>query len=94
LPAGTIFGKCAFLGPLKDNGGLTMTHAVLGHSPALNAGNNTFGAGFDQRGKLSVTGDKNYPRVLGPPGVAPRADIGAYEVNGADKIYDADFDSC
>ena len=94
LPAGTIFGKCAFLGPLQDNGGLTLTHALLGHSPALNAGNNTFGAGFDQRGKLSVTGDKNYPRVLGPPGVTPRADIGAYEVNGADKIYDADFDSC
>lgn len=94
VPVDTIVGKCAFLGNLKDNGGLTLTQAVQGHSPALNAGNNTFGAGFDQRGKKSVNGDANYPRVLGAPGVAPRADIGAYEVNGADEIYDSDFDSC
>jgi hypothetical protein len=94
LPADTIVGKCAFLGPLRDNGGLTYTQAPLGNSPALNKGNNTFGANFDQRGQASVNADKNYPRVLGPPSVTPRADIGAYEVNGADKIYDADFDSC
>jgi hypothetical protein len=95
LPNDTIVGKCAFLGPLQDNGGLTLTQTPLGHSPAIDKGNNMFGAGFDQRGKLSVNNDKNYPRVLAPPGAAsPRADIGAYEVDGADKIYDADFDSC
>lgn len=94
VPSDTITGKCAFLGSLQDNGGLTMTQAVLGHSPAINAGNNSFGASFDQRGQISVNGDGNYPRVSGSPPGTPRADIGAYEVNGADEIYDADFDSC
>jgi hypothetical protein len=95
LPQDTIVGRCAFLGSLKDNGGLTLTHKPLGHSPAIDAGNNTFGVNFDQRGELPVNGEANYPRVLGPPGTSnPRADIGAYEVNRADEIYDADFDSC
>lgn len=95
LPADTIVGKCAFLGPLRNNGGGTLTQAPLGHSPALDAGNNTFGANFDQRGASSMNHDKNYPRAIGLPGVTtPRADIGAHEVNRIDKIYDATFDSC
>jgi len=30
------------LGPLQDNGGLTFTHALLPHSPAINAGDPNF----------------------------------------------------
>lgn len=57
------------LASLADNGGLTQTHALLGGSPALNAGNNAAGLNFDQRG---------YTRKYGSA-----ADIGAYElVNG------------
>lgn len=95
LPGDTIVGKCAFLGPLAQNGGLTETHKLLGHSPAIDAGNNTFGANYDQRGSQATNGEQNYPRVSGPPGaVTPRADIGAYEVNRADEIFDAIFENC
>jgi hypothetical protein len=95
LPPDTIFGQCPFLGPLASNGGLTKTHKLLSRSPAIDAGNNTFGATSDQRGVISVNGEQNYPRALGPPGAGtPRADIGAYEVNGADEVFDARFESC
>lgn len=88
LPPDTIVGACPLLGPLRDNGGSTRTHALGGHSPALDAGNNTFGANFDQRGNP-------HPRASGPPGtLTPVADIGAYEVDGADFIFSSDFEGC
>lgn len=64
---GDLFGPHidALLGPLQDNGGPTMTHALLPGSPALDAGNSQSFAAVDQRG---------FPR---PFGSAP--DIGAYE---------------
>ncbi|HEY0550091.1 MAG TPA: choice-of-anchor Q domain-containing protein [Verrucomicrobiae bacterium] len=52
------------LGPLADNGGPTLTHALLPGSPALEAGDDTL-AGTDQRGR---------PRRSGA-----HVDIGAYE---------------
>jgi CSLREA domain-containing protein len=56
------------LGSLQDNGGPTLTHALLSNSPALNAGNPAFtSADFDQRGP-------GFPRVQ-----SGRLDIGAYE---------------
>ena len=58
------------LGPLADNGGPTLTHALLPGSPAINAGDP--GAAslpeFDQRGP-------GFPRVA-----AGRIDIGAFEL--------------
>ena len=58
------------LGPLRDNGGPTFTHALLPGSPAINAGNPNFTPppSFDQRGP-------GYPRV-----VNGRIDIGSFEV--------------
>ena len=56
----------ARLGPLQNNGGPTLTHALLPGSPALDAGDPTL-TGTDQRG------------VSRPQG--PRADIGAFELN-------------
>src|SRR5262249_5210956 len=54
------------LAPLADNGGPTLTHALLGGSPAINAGNNAQASGdSDQRG---------VPRRAGA-----RVDIGAVE---------------
>ncbi|MGA2240993.1 MAG: choice-of-anchor Q domain-containing protein [Verrucomicrobiota bacterium] len=70
-------GTCAFtnvgslnntnplLGPLADNGGPTLTMALLPGSPAINAGDTAAAPPTDQRG---------FPR---PSGLA--ADIGAYE---------------
>jgi len=56
------------LGPLQNNGGPTPTMAVLGGSPAINAGNNAYAPGpYDQRGP-------GYARIVGGT-----IDIGAYE---------------
>jgi predicted outer membrane repeat protein len=70
------------LAPLADNGGPTMTHALLPDSPAFNAGdpNVTVGSNgvpeFDQRGD-------GYSRIR-----YGRMDIGAYE----SQVIHADFD--
>jgi hypothetical protein len=52
------------IGPLADNGGLTMTHALLTGSPAIDTGIAVPGITTDQRGVARVG----------------RPDIGAYEV--------------
>ena len=54
------------LGALANNGGPTLTHALLAGSPAINKGN-SFGVTTDQRS------------VARPQGAAP--DIGAFEVD-------------
>jgi hypothetical protein len=64
IPADTIT-DCPRLGPLADNGGGVLTHALLHTSPAIDAGNNAASLTFDERGS---------PRVFGA-----KADIGAYE---------------
>ena len=69
------------LGPLQDNGGPTLTHALLPGSPAVDAGGICFDAlgaplGIDQRG---------VPR---PQGAA--CDLGAFELE--DLIFADDFD--
>ena len=57
------------LGPLQDNGGPTLTHALLPGSPAINAGDPNFAPGpYDQRGP-------GFDRVRGG-----RIDIGSFEV--------------
>ena len=53
------------LGPLQNNGGPTLTHALLAGSPAIDTGDDTAAPHTDQRG------------VLRPQGLA--SDIGAYE---------------
>jgi hypothetical protein len=57
------------LGPLQDNGGPTLTHALPAKSPAINTGDPNFipPPDFDQRGL-------GFPRVVGG-----RIDIGAFE---------------
>jgi len=58
------------LGPLTDNGGPTLTHAIDPASPAVDAADNNFCLQTDQRGK---------PRVDGDFDGATECDIGAYE---------------
>jgi hypothetical protein len=53
------------LGPLANNGGPTLTHAVLSGSPAYRAGGTAYATATDQRG---------LPRVVGG-----FIDVGAYE---------------
>ena len=82
LPGDTIFGFCPFLGPLRDNGGPTQTHQVFSNSIAIDTGSNSNGEPFDQRGL-------GYIRMSN--GIA---DIGAYEVDQADIVFNTGFESC
>ena len=61
------YGVDPLLAPLAENGGPTLTHALLAGSPAINHGSNPTPQSFDQRGL-------GFVRAVG------RADIGAFEV--------------
>ncbi len=63
LQLSDLQGVDPLLGPLRDNGGSTFTHALLWGSPAIDAGDNAFCPTTDQRGS---------PRFA-------VCDIGAYE---------------
>lgn len=67
------------LAPLANNGGPTMTHALMAGSPALDAGIDSSSLGFDQRGR-------GFPRTSGKG-----TDIGAYEER-VDLIFSDGFD--
>ncbi|QBB71954.1 hypothetical protein ELE36_17180 [Pseudolysobacter antarcticus] len=68
------------LAQLANNGGPTLTHALLPGSPAIDQGDNFYSYKYDQR---SI----GFPRVLG---VA--ADIGAFEGVQVDPIFANGFD--
>jgi hypothetical protein len=68
---GDIVGASPNLGPFANNGGPTLTYALLAGSPAIDAGNNAIipaGVTTDQRGA-------GFDRISGGT-----VDIGAYEV--------------
>ena len=80
---GSVFthvGGCPRVGPLRNNGGATRTHALQSGSQAINAGDNVDGLPNDQRGSP-------FARAVGA------ADIGAYEIQ-AEIVFTADFDDC
>jgi hypothetical protein len=73
----SLSGVDPMLSPLADNGGPTLTHALLENSPAINRGNNAFAVepdgnplNYDQRGQ-------GFARIVGGT-----VDIGAFEVQG------------
>jgi len=66
------------LGPLRNNGGLTFTRALLPGSPAIDQGKNFSGSPFDQRGHRFVRTFDN-PFILNAPG-GDSTDIGAFEM--------------
>jgi hypothetical protein len=65
LTVGDIVEVAPLLGPLTDNGGRTLTHALLPESAAIGAGDDSYARDDDQRG------------INRPQGLA--TDIGAYE---------------
>ena len=69
---GNVTGVSANLGPLQNNGGPTLTHALLAGSPAINAGHPT--ACLDETGAPLGVDQRDYAR-------ADRCDMGAYEYN-------------
>jgi hypothetical protein len=95
VPADTIQGKCPLLYPVQSvflNGQLqsVLRHEV--HSPATNTGSNLLGLTADQRGGSTTA--TSPPRVSGPPGGPLLPDIGAYEIDQSDEIFDNRFDGC
>jgi parallel beta-helix repeat protein len=66
--SGDVFGADPRLGPLQNNGGATLTMALLPGSPAIDTGSNPAGLTTDQRGA-------GFARAVGPA-----VDIGAFEV--------------
>lgn len=86
---------CPLLGPLRDNGGVTQTHAPLSGSPAIDAGNDYFLVDYDQRGTAGINGSRDFLRRSGPANEPnPVADIGAHEVQQADVVFDTAFEGC
>ena len=68
---GDISGVDPLLGPLADNGGPTLTHALLLGSPAIDAGDNSGAPATDQRGVTRpIDGDGDNIATV---------DMGAYE---------------
>jgi len=95
VPPGTLTGVCPLLHALRLNGGPMPTHRLGGgisaaagsKNPAIDVGSNPLSLGSDQRG--GSTNATSPPRVSG---IA--ADIGAYEVDQSDIIFDAQFEGC
>jgi hypothetical protein len=86
LPSDTIKFTCPLLGPLRDNGGLTHTHALNSGSVAIDSGTNPFGFlfSYDQRGAP----------YLRPDVKSGISDIGAYEVQQDDIVFTSGVDGC
>jgi len=76
-PAGTLTGN-PLLDVLADNGGPTLTHALLDGSPAIGTGNNLAHLASDQRGP-------GFARMTGT-----KTDIGAFQ--RGDGIFAAGFE--
>jgi CSLREA domain-containing protein len=78
----------ALLGPLANNGGLTLTHALLPNSPALDAGDNCVTQAThcgDANIPQVTTDQRGFNRPVDGPDVDTTAtvDIGAYETQAA-----------
>lgn len=87
LPTDTLRG-CPLLAPLDDYGGGAQTIKLYGHSPAIDHGNNLLPDEllYDGRGP-------GFARSSGPPAKPAVPDIGAYEVDQSDEIFDNAFDA-
>jgi uncharacterized repeat protein (TIGR01451 family) len=80
VTTGNLAGVNPLVGPLQDNGGPTLTHALLAHSPAIDAANP---AGCtDQMGNPLLTDQRGRSRL-------GRCDMGAYEVTFLDTARKA-----
>jgi hypothetical protein len=77
------------LGPLADNGGVTMTRAPLAGSPAIDQ---AIGLSGTTAAPVTLVDQRGYPRPIDDPSVANAAggnasDIGAVEVTGPNKLF-------
>jgi CSLREA domain-containing protein len=82
-PSQDVFGQDPLLGPLTDNGGLTLTHGLPPNSPAVDAGHP--GAPGTGGTTCELTDQRDSPRPQ-----RDACDIGAYELY--EPTYDGDGD--
>jgi hypothetical protein len=76
--AHNLTGVDPLLGPLQDNGGPTLTHALTAGSPAIDAGDSS--GCEDQNGEELITDQRGFVRpVNGNASPDVVCDIGAYE---------------
>ncbi len=75
---GDVLNTDPIVGPLKDNGGTTPTHAPLSNSPVIDQGNDIGLTGVDQRGAVRPQTSSN--GAITPPSGGDRSDIGAVEL--------------
>ena len=76
---GDLVDANPLLGPLQNNQGPTLTHALLADSPAIDTGDNTDCPLQDQRGAYRpADGDNDTEKIC---------DIGAYEAGGVFPFY-------
>jgi len=89
--AGDMTGVAAGLAPLANNGGLTQTHALLGTSPAIDAGDPTGCTDATGAALMSDQRGPGFPRAVdGDSDGVARCDIGAVEGVGMTADYDGD----
>ncbi len=81
---GNIVGRNPLLGPLSDNGGITLTHTLLAGSPAIDQGSSTSSLSSDQRGDGFARTADNLNIVNASDGT----DIGAVELVQVGEIAD------
>ncbi len=91
---GTVLSHCtvngsymqgsANLGPLKDNGGPTLTHGLIRPSPAIDGGNAS--GCTDNLGAILISDQRGFPRPEGG-----RCDIGAFEAS--DRLFGDGFET-
>ena len=82
---GNILNQVALLGPLADNGGPTLTHALLPGSPAIDAGSNALAV--DENGNSLSVDQRGEARIE-----SSTVDIGAFESEGAFLLGDVNLD--
>ncbi len=72
---GNIVGQDPVLGPLADNGGLTLTHELMSNSPAVNNADDFSCLFIDQRGLLRPNGVRcdmgSFEAIISPALISP-----------------------
>lgn len=81
-----ILDNDPILGPLQDNGGFTLTHALLPGSPAIDAGDSIC---HDFEGRPQTDDQRGFFRPISLIG-KPICDIGSYEAN----TFEVNFKLC
>jgi len=94
VPGDTIVGQCPLLHPIAFGGMWQFVYRPTMSSPAIDAGANPLNLTSDERGNAYLATFPPRASGPGPANPTPVPDIGAYEVNQDDIIFDSIFETC